>query len=156
MAYTAPLLNKPAEGWKHDLPGPNHPPTRTPNTRLLPDPPNHVDDIYLELARATHRMRGLGVWCSVFIIALVAVCAFFLAMIAITSPSLIPLGMSAVGLASIGICIWAAIYIYGEWIPKPLAMNPSVSIAYVAKSMSITSSMTAPSPSAAPPGGCAR
>ena len=103
MAYTAPLLNKPAEGWKHDLPGPNQLPTSTPYPPVLPNPPNYVDDIYLELARATYRMRGLGVWCSVFIIALVAVCAFFLAMIAITSPSLIPLGMSAVGLASIGI-----------------------------------------------------
>ena len=66
MAYRAPLLNKPAEGWKHDLPGPNQLPTMTPYPPVLPNPPNYLDDIYLELARSTFRMRGVSAWGAIY------------------------------------------------------------------------------------------
>ena len=67
MAYTAPLLNEPAEGWMHDLPGPNQLPTSTPYPPVLPNPPNYVDDIYLELARSTFRMRGVCAWGAIYL-----------------------------------------------------------------------------------------
>lgn len=73
MLFKAPLLDKPAPGWKRDLPGPNEQPSRTPNPSVLSNPPNHVSDVYVELARATLRMRGLGVWMATFMFLLTLV-----------------------------------------------------------------------------------
>ena len=56
MVFTTPLLDKPAPGWKHDLPGPNELPSTEPYPPVLSNPPNSVDDVYLELARATMRV----------------------------------------------------------------------------------------------------
>ncbi|MGP4954726.1 hypothetical protein ACTXKW_05115, partial [Pseudomonas helleri] len=67
MLFKTPLLDKPAPGWKRDLPEPNEPPSIEPYPPVLTNPPNHVDDVYLELARATMRMRGIGVWLALFI-----------------------------------------------------------------------------------------
>jgi hypothetical protein len=56
MVITRPLLDKPAPGWRHDLPGPNQSTSTEPYPPALSNPPNHVDDVYLELARATMRV----------------------------------------------------------------------------------------------------
>ena len=62
MVFKAPLLDKPAPGWKHDLPGPNESPSNEPYPPVLSNPPNHVDDVYLELPSGTFRIRGVAVW----------------------------------------------------------------------------------------------
>lgn len=67
MLFTTPLLDKPAPGWKRDLPAPNESPSTEPYPLVLSNPPNHVDGVYLELARATMRVRGVGVWLTPFI-----------------------------------------------------------------------------------------
>ena len=66
MVFKAPLLDKPAPGWKRDLPGPNETPSTEPHPPVLSNPPNYFDDVCLELARATMRMRGVGVWIAPF------------------------------------------------------------------------------------------
>jgi hypothetical protein len=67
MVFKAPLLDKPAPGWKRDLPGPNEDPSVEPYPPVLSNPPNHVGNVYLELARATMRIRGVGIWMAPFI-----------------------------------------------------------------------------------------
>jgi hypothetical protein len=62
-----PLLKKPAPGWSHDLPGPCAPAATEPYPRAMPNPPNHVDNIYLELARSTIRTRGVAAWGGILI-----------------------------------------------------------------------------------------
>ena len=68
MLFKTPLLDKPAPGWKRDLPGPNEPPSIEPYPPVLTNPPNHIDDVYLELARATVRTRGAGAWLAPFLL----------------------------------------------------------------------------------------
>lgn len=70
MIFSAPILKPPAPGWKHDLPGPNESPSNEPYPPVLSNPPNHVDDIYLELRRSTVRTRGAGPWLAAFFFAL--------------------------------------------------------------------------------------
>lgn len=60
-----PLLSKPAPNWSHDLPGPNEAPFFSQSTSVPLRSPNHVDDIYLELSRATLRKRGVSLWMSI-------------------------------------------------------------------------------------------
>ena len=83
MVFKTPLLDKPAPGWKQDLPGPNESPSIEPYPPVLSNPPNHVDNVYLELARATVRTRGVGVWLtflmfSLAIVALLSLIAYIL------------------------------------------------------------------------------
>jgi hypothetical protein len=110
MAYTAPLLNEPAPGWKHDLPRPNHPPTRTPNTWILPDPPNCVDEIYLELARATYRIRGLSAYMAIFffLASLVSIATWITA--AITVRGLPEFALNIFGGVAFTASLWGAVY----------------------------------------------
>ena len=112
MAYTAPLLNKPAEGWKHDLPGPNQPPSRTPNTRLLPNPPNYVDDIYLELPRSTYRIRGLCIWIAVLILLVSSVPVIALTFYIVMEGNLPPFLASIALLVTFAACLWIAVYLW--------------------------------------------
>jgi hypothetical protein len=110
MAYRAPLLNKPAEGWKHDLPGPNQPPSRTPNTRLLPNPPNYVDDIYLELARSTYRVRGLSAYMAIFffLVSLVSLVTWIRA--AINAGGIPEFALNLSGGIAFTAGLWGAVY----------------------------------------------
>lgn len=55
-----PFANSPARGWKYDLPGPRNTPSRSPRPAVLKNPPNHVDDVYLELPRGTLRAKGIA------------------------------------------------------------------------------------------------
>jgi hypothetical protein len=50
-----PKLDPPCLGWERDLPAPSQPPGML---EVLGDPPNHVDDIYLEFPRSTFWGRG--------------------------------------------------------------------------------------------------
>lgn len=52
-------------GWKYDLPGPHESPGVTPYPPVLSNPPNYMDETYMELPRATHRGRGVGAWLAV-------------------------------------------------------------------------------------------
>ena len=112
MAYTAPLLNKPAEGWKHDLPGPNQPPSRTPNTRLLPNPPNYVDDIYLELPRSTYRIRGLCIWIAVLNLLVSSVPVIALTFYIVMEGNLPPFLASIALLVTFAAGLWIAVYLW--------------------------------------------
>ena len=112
MAYTAPLLNKPAEGWKHDLPGPNQPPTRTPNTRLLPNPPNYVDDIYLELPRSTLAIRSVGIWAAVIFFLTSTVAPVLLIDFTVTEGHLPPFVLNFFGLVLLSTFLWIGVYLW--------------------------------------------
>ena len=112
MAHTTPRLDEPAPGWTHDLPGPNQPPSRTPFPSVLSNPPNHVDDVYLELACSTTRIRGIGLWGAVFIFASAIYLAFFMIMLAANSPIHLPLEIGTAGLITVVISIWLGIYLY--------------------------------------------
>ncbi|WP_331481581.1 DUF6708 domain-containing protein [Pseudomonas veronii] len=68
MFFTEPLLDPPAPGWKRDLPMPDQPPSTDPYSPVLPNPPNHLDSVYLDLPRSTVRMRGIGLWLAIAII----------------------------------------------------------------------------------------
>ncbi len=68
MLFTAPLLDKPAPGWKRDLPSPDQPSSCVPYPPVLPNPPNYVDSVYLELPRSTVRTRGIGSWLAIIMI----------------------------------------------------------------------------------------
>ena len=110
MAYRAPLLNKPAEGWKHDLPGPNQLPTMTPYPPVLSNPPNYVDDIYLELARSTFSMRGAAAW-GATILALLSFCAPVIWLVfVVVEGRLPPFAINIVGPIAFIIPLWGAIY----------------------------------------------
>jgi len=119
MVFTSPLLDKPAPGWKHDLPGPNESPSIEPYAPVLSNPPNHVDDVYLELARATMRVRGVGVLCATFIFAMTVFFAIFLTMIHASSPAPSPLSFMIMELVLIGIGIWLGTYLWRMDVAAP-------------------------------------
>ncbi len=112
MIFTTPLLDKPAPGWKHDLPGPNELHSIEPYPPVLSNPPNYVDDVYLELARATMRMRGVGVLCAASIFAMAIFFATFQTMIHASTPAPSPLLLIILELTVIGIGIWLATYLW--------------------------------------------
>ncbi|SDV01202.1 hypothetical protein SAMN05216558_1806 [Pseudomonas vancouverensis] len=112
MIFTTPLLSKPVPGWKYDLPGPNEAPSTEPYPPVLSNPPNHVDDVYLELARATLRMRGVGVLCAISIFAMTVYLSVFLIMVESSSPVSTPLLIIIVVLSTIGFTIWLGTYFW--------------------------------------------
>lgn len=59
-------LDRPAPHWYRDLPEPSEPPSLVLHGPALSEPPNFVNDIYLELPRSTLRARGVGVWLACF------------------------------------------------------------------------------------------
>lgn len=69
---TAPLLDKPARGWSRDLPMPHETPNVVPDTKLMTNSPNYIDEVYLELARSTVRIRGIAVWFAIVLLFLAA------------------------------------------------------------------------------------
>lgn len=58
-----------APGWKFNLPGPNEPPRVHIHPSSLSNPPNHIDDIYLELPRGTYALRGTTAWIVIIVVA---------------------------------------------------------------------------------------
>ena len=64
-SLTEPLLDAPAPGWSHDLSEPIASPSMRPYPPAMSNSPNHMDNIYLELHRATSRVRGIGVWLAI-------------------------------------------------------------------------------------------
>ncbi|WP_220033103.1 hypothetical protein, partial [Paraburkholderia tropica] len=60
MAADKPLLDKPVKGWRSDLGGPNEAPKG--QLFAIGEPPNHVDDTYLEVHFATLWGRGVLMW----------------------------------------------------------------------------------------------
>ena len=55
-----PKLNPPCPGWQEDLPAPDEQPAVTPALGF--DTPNHQDDTFLELPRASALVRGVVIW----------------------------------------------------------------------------------------------
>lgn len=58
-------------GWKEDLPGPDELPVIV--SALGYDTPNHQDNVYLELPRASALLRGVVIWFVPFMIILLAI-----------------------------------------------------------------------------------
>ncbi|WP_367276611.1 DUF6708 domain-containing protein [uncultured Pseudomonas sp.] len=119
MIFKTPLLDKPAPGWKHDLPGPNESPSIEPYPPVLSNPPNHVGNVYLELARATVRVRGVGIWSAAFVFAMTLSLAIFLIMIHASSPTPSSLLSKILELVPIGIGIWLGIYFWRMDVEAP-------------------------------------
>lgn len=107
---TKPLLDKPAPGWSHDLAGPNEPCLTKPCAHALPNSPNHLDEIFLELPRSTDRVRGVGVWLAILLapIAIGSVVAFFEAIISDDMDVFLCLGL----LVSFVSSFWGGIYMW--------------------------------------------
>ena len=112
MLFKTPLLDKPAPGWKRDLPGPNEPPSIEPYPPVLTNPPNHVDDVYLELARATMRMRGVGVCIAPFFFLLSTIAPIFLISDIFKLESTPPLVPSILLLIAFAVALWSGIYVW--------------------------------------------
>ncbi|WP_309475651.1 DUF6708 domain-containing protein [Pseudomonas sp. B21-032] len=68
MACASPFLDKPAPGWKRDLNAPNETPNTRPHPSILLTPPNHSDEIYLEIASSKLLAQGIGIWISFFLL----------------------------------------------------------------------------------------
>ena len=118
MVFKAPLLDKPAPGWKRDLPGPNESPSIEPYPPVLSNPPNHVGNVYLELARATMRMRGVGVWLTpfMFLLSLIAPFTLIAYILKEGTPPLIP---SIFLLLAFIVALWAGIYFWRMDVEAP-------------------------------------
>jgi hypothetical protein len=119
MVFTTPLLDKPAPGWKHDLPGPNELPSIEPYPPVLSNPPNSVDDVYLELARATIRIRGVGVWLAPFILMLSVGFPATLIALAIKEQSAPAFSLVLVGLFGTVTAVWLGIYVWRMDVTPP-------------------------------------
>ena len=119
MARTRPLLDPAAPGWKHDLPGPEQTPIRVPNPAVLPNPPNHVDDLYLELAHSTLRVRGVLIWSGIFCCSLTIVFACFFLYILISFPYTPPVEFLLIGIVAVSVGIWIATILTREDIAGP-------------------------------------
>ncbi|MEJ1096769.1 MULTISPECIES: DUF6708 domain-containing protein [unclassified Pseudoxanthomonas] len=61
MARKQPHLDPPMTGWQRDLPAPNDLPESI-HVTGFDHPPNHMDDIYLELPRSSLMWRGVMIW----------------------------------------------------------------------------------------------
>lgn len=62
-------------GWKYDLSGPNDLPACKPCAQFIDNPPNKSTLLYLELARAALRTRGVAIIAAIFFI---PICLFSL------------------------------------------------------------------------------
>lgn len=119
MVFTTPLLDKPAPGWKHDLPGPNELPSIEPYPPVLSNPPNSVDDAYLELARATVRTRGVGVWIALFMLLLSMAAPFFFIAYILKEGAVPPPIPSIALLMSFIVGLWSGIYCWRMDVTPP-------------------------------------
>ncbi|WP_368389270.1 DUF6708 domain-containing protein [Pseudomonas sp.] len=119
MVFKAPLLDKPAPGWKHDLPGPNESPSIEPYPSALSNPPNHADDVYLELARTTVRTRGVGVWIAPFIFLMSMAFPISLIMFIVTEQSARPLVLIFFGPIGFITGIWLGVYAWRMDVAPP-------------------------------------
>ena len=119
MEFKAPLLDKPAPGWKRDLPGPNESPSIEPYPAVLSNPPNHVDNVYFELARSTMRIRGVGVLCAALMLAIMSALAIFLITVHISSPTPSSLLSKIMELVPIGIGVWMGTYFWRMDVEAP-------------------------------------
>lgn len=61
-----PNLAPPCFGWKEDLPGPDELPVVVPALGF--DTPNHQDEVFLELPRASALLRGVVIWLLPFMV----------------------------------------------------------------------------------------
>jgi hypothetical protein len=119
MLFTAPLLDKPAPGWKRDLPGPNEQPLSEPYPSVLSSPPNHVDDVCLELARATVRTRGVGIWIALFMFLLSMATPVGLIIYVVAEQHLPPFVLSFLSPIVFATGIWLGIYIWRMDVAPP-------------------------------------
>lgn len=111
MLFKTPLLDKPAPGWKRDLPGPNESPSNEPYPPVLSNPPNHVDDVYLELARATLRVRGVSVWLTPFMFSL-AIAAPVMCIAYISKEGAPPIIPSIFLILAFTAALWGGVYFW--------------------------------------------
>lgn len=108
MLFTTPLLDKPAPGWNRDLPGPNEPPLSEPYPPVL-----------LELARATVRTRGIGVWIALFMFLLSMVMPAGLISYVVTEQHPPPFVLSLLGPIVFITGLWLGIYIWRMDVDAP-------------------------------------
>ena len=119
MVFTTPLLDKPAPGWKHDLPGPNESTSTEPYPPALSNPPNHVDDVYLELARATLRTSGVGVWIAFFMFLLSMIIPVGLIGYLVVEQNPPPFLLIFIGAILFVTGVWLGIYIWRMDVEAP-------------------------------------
>lgn len=107
MGHATPLLDKPAPGWKRDLPGPNQQPLVSLDPNWLMTPPNHFDHVYLELARSTLRVRGVLACAGITIFSMTTALAWFLIHVIFFDGNFYLFGPGLAGLATaiVGICL---------------------------------------------------
>jgi hypothetical protein len=93
-----------APHWKHDLPGIYDVSAPPSSAKLLQAPPNHVDDVFLELPRSSLRIRGIGV--IVGVLGVGSITYGFLCFLYIT----IKFEMAVDSLTVIGLCFFFFMY----------------------------------------------
>ena len=112
MLFTEPLLDEPAPCWKYDLPGPNQTPTTEPYPTVLTNTPNYVNDVYLDLACSTMRVRGVAIWGAgvCFLAALIAPMLLlgFIVEVKVFPPLVIWAGF----LLTLTVGVWGGVYFW--------------------------------------------
>jgi hypothetical protein len=106
-----PKLDRPAPHWKQDLPEPNNPSESKIDPLLMSSPPNHYDEVYMELARSTLRVRGVAIWGAIIGVpmALVLVCMMVDMLLFWKRYDL---ELLALEIGGVVVIIWSAVYLW--------------------------------------------
>ncbi|WP_240500682.1 DUF6708 domain-containing protein [Pseudomonas putida] len=100
----SPNLSPSCPGWQEDLPGPDELPVMAPALGF--DTPNHQDDIFLELPRASAFIRGLVIW----FVPLMSVLFFVLSWLVITIEHAINLEAWAIVGSATLVIVWSILF----------------------------------------------
>ncbi|UVM69000.1 hypothetical protein LOY34_10885 [Pseudomonas sp. B21-009] len=119
MNSAKPLLENPAPHWKYDLPVPNDPPSRAPSAQTLTNPPNHVNDVYLELPRSSFKTRGFCVWAAIALFILAITSFFFQISIITNLRSFHSLAAFFFGLTASIVSFWGGVYYWRMDVEAP-------------------------------------
>lgn len=107
-----PKLDPPCLGWERDLPAPNDPPEML---EAFGDPPNHVDDAYLEFPRSSLNSRGVLVLLG-FILLLLGV----FELLFLVCMSVHHLGLELLGVLVVASSFWFGAMVIRTDISPPL------------------------------------
>ena len=119
MVFATALLDKPAPGWKYDLPSPNQVPSIAPYPPALSNSPNHVNNIYLEMPRSTFRVRGVCVWGAIALFFLSTLAPAGWILFVVTEVKLPPFFISFIACTGFSVLLWIGVYFWRMDIEAP-------------------------------------
>jgi hypothetical protein len=115
-----PNLDPPAPSWKYDLPGPHELPNTVPNPNIFSNPPNSMDEVYLELPRGTFKARGLPLTLAIVMLFMSGWTFFSLATLVVTQGFFRDIGINFAGALTTLLIAWIGIYYWRIDLETPL------------------------------------